>query len=157
MLTKYHLVKAMVFPVVMYGCENWTIKKAEHWRINAFELLCWRRFLGVHWTARRTKQSILKEISADIHWKDWCYPCNILATWCQKPAQQKTLRCWKSRKAGGEEDGRGWDGWMALLTQLTWVWANSGRQWRTGKPSMPQSKGSKKRWTRLSDWANIRI
>ena len=58
--TKIHLVKAMVFPVVMYGCESWTIKKAEHWKINAFELWCWRRLLRVPWTARRSKQSILK-------------------------------------------------------------------------------------------------
>ena len=61
--TKVHLVKAMVFPVVMYGCESWTIKKAECRRIDAFELLCWRRFLRVPWTARRSNQSILKEIS----------------------------------------------------------------------------------------------
>ena len=61
--TKVHLVKAMVFPVVMYGCESWTIKKAEHQRIDAFELWCWRRLLRVPWTARRSNQSILKEIS----------------------------------------------------------------------------------------------
>ena len=62
MPTKFHLVKAMVFPVVMYGCESWTVKKAEHQRIDAFELWCWRRLLGVPWTARRSNQSILKEI-----------------------------------------------------------------------------------------------
>jgi len=61
--TKVHLVKAMVFPVVMYGCESWTVKKAECQRIDAFELWCWRRLLGVPWTARRSNQSILKEIS----------------------------------------------------------------------------------------------
>ena len=61
--TKVSLVKAMVFPVVMYGCESWTVKKAEHWRIDAFELWCWRRLLRVPWTARRSNQSILKEIS----------------------------------------------------------------------------------------------
>ena len=66
LLTKVHLVKAMVFPVVMYGCESWTVKNAEHRRINAFELLCWRRLLGVPWTTRRSKQSILKEISPGI-------------------------------------------------------------------------------------------
>jgi len=65
LLTKVHVVKAMVFPVVMYGCENWTIKKAECWRINAFELWCWRRLLRVPWTARRSNQSILKEISPE--------------------------------------------------------------------------------------------
>ena len=61
--TKVHLVKAMVFPVVMYGCESWTIKKTEHWRIDAFELWCWRRLLRVRWTARKSNQSIIKEIS----------------------------------------------------------------------------------------------
>ena len=65
LLTKVHLVKAMVFPVVMYGCESCTIKKAEHWRIDAFELWCWRRLLRVPWTARRSNQSILKEISPE--------------------------------------------------------------------------------------------
>ena len=65
LLTKVHLVKAMVFPVVTYGCESWTIKKAEHQRIDAFELSCWRRLLRVPWTARRCNQSILKEISPE--------------------------------------------------------------------------------------------
>ena len=64
--TKVHLVKAMIFPVVMYGCESWTVKKAEHQRIDAFELWCWRRLLRVHWTARRSNQSILKEINPGI-------------------------------------------------------------------------------------------
>ena len=64
--TKVHLVKAMVFPVVMYGCESWSIKKAEHWRIDGFELWCWRRLLRVPWTARRSNQSILKEINPRI-------------------------------------------------------------------------------------------
>ena len=68
--TKVHLVKAMVFPIVMYGCESWTIKKAEHQRIDAFELWCWRRLLRVPWTARRSNQSILKEISLGVLWKE---------------------------------------------------------------------------------------
>ena len=68
--TKVCLVKAMVFPVVMCGCESWTVKKAEHQRIDAFELWCWRRLLRVPWTAKRSNQSILKEISPDVHWKD---------------------------------------------------------------------------------------
>ena len=68
--TKVHLVKALVFPVVTYGCESWTIKKAESQRIDAFELWCWRRLLRVPWTARRSNQSILKEIILNIHWKD---------------------------------------------------------------------------------------
>ena len=65
LLTKVHIVKAMVFPVVMYGCESWTIKKAEHRRIDAFELWCWRKLLRVPWTTRRSNQSILKEISPE--------------------------------------------------------------------------------------------
>ena len=70
--TKVHLIKAMVFPVVMNECESWTIKKAEHRRIDAFELWCWRRLLTVPLTARRSNQSILKKSILNIHWKDWC-------------------------------------------------------------------------------------
>ena len=93
--TKVHLVKAMVFPVVMYGCESWTIKKAEHWRIDAFELWCWIRLLRVPWTARRSNQSILKEISPGVHWKDWCWSWNsdTLATWCKELTHLKRLWC----------------------------------------------------------------
>ena len=82
--TKVHIVKAMVFPVVMYGCESWTIKKTECQRIDAFELWCWRRLLRVPWTARRSNQSILKASILNIHWKDWCWSwnSNTLATWC---------------------------------------------------------------------------
>ena len=68
--TNFCLVKAMVFPIVMYGCESWTIKKAEHRRIDAFELLYWKRLLRVPWTACRSNQFILKEISLSVHWKD---------------------------------------------------------------------------------------
>ena len=67
---KVHLVRAMIFPVVMYGCESWTIKKVEHQRIDAFELWCWRRLLKVPWTARRSNQSILRKPTLNIHWKD---------------------------------------------------------------------------------------
>ena len=90
--TKVRLVKAIVFPVVMYGCESWTVKKAERRRIDAFELWCWRRLLRVPWTARRSNQSILKEISHGCHWKDWCWSwnSNTLATWCEE------LTHWKS-------------------------------------------------------------
>ena len=83
---KVHLVKAMFFPVVMYGCESWTIKKAEHWRIDAFELWYWRRLLRVPWTARRSNRSILKEISPGILWMEWCWSWNssTLATSCEE-------------------------------------------------------------------------
>ena len=81
--TKFHLVKAMVFPVVMYGCESWTIKKTECWKIDAFELWCWRRLLRVPWTARRSNWSMLRKSVLNIHWKDWCWSWNSnpLATW----------------------------------------------------------------------------
>ena len=83
--TKVCLVKAMVFPVVMYGCENWTTKKTEHWRIDAFELWCWRKLFRVPWTARRSNQSILKKSVLHVHWKDWCWSwnSNTLATSCE--------------------------------------------------------------------------
>ena len=134
--TKVRLVNAMVFPMVMYGCECWTVKKAECWRIDAFELWCWRRLLRVPWTARRSNQSILKEVSLDVHWKDWCWSWNSnpLATACKELTHWKRPSCWEGLRAGGEGDDRGWDGWMASLTQWTWIWANFGRWWRTRKP-----------------------
>ena len=91
--TKTHLVKAMVFLVVMYRCESWTIKKAEHQRINAFKLWCWGRLLRVPWTAQRSNQSILKKSNLNTHWKDWwwSWSSNTLATWCDEPAHWKRL------------------------------------------------------------------
>ena len=123
--TNVHLVKAMVFPVVTYGCESWTIKKAEHWRIDAFELWCWRWLLRVPWTARRSNQSIL-----NVQWKDWCWSwnSNTLATWCEELTHLKIPWCWEKLKAG-EGDNRGWDGWKVSQTQSTWVWVNSGSWW----------------------------
>ena len=117
--TKVHLVKAMVLPVVMYGCESWTVKKAECRRIDAFELWCWRRLLRVCWTARRSNQSILKErLVLGVHWKDWCWSWNSnpLATWCEESTHLKRPWMRERLKAGGEEDDRGWDGWMASPT-----------------------------------------
>ena len=78
--TKVWLVKAMVFPVVMYGCESWTVKKAECWRIDVFELWCWRRLLRVPWTTGRSNQSTLRKINLNSHWKDWCWSW-ILILW----------------------------------------------------------------------------
>ena len=110
----------MVFPVVMYGCESWTVKKAERQRIDAFELWCWRRLLRVPWTARR---SVL-----GVHWKDWYWSwnSNTLATSCEEPIHWKRPWCWEGLGAGGEGNDRGWDSWMASLTRWTWVWVNSG-------------------------------
>ena len=135
--TKVLLVKTMVFPIVMYGYESWTLKKAEHQRIDAFELWCWRRLLRVPWTARRSNQSILKEIP-NIHWKDWCWSwnSNTLATWWEELTHLKRPWCWERLKAGGEGDGRRWDGWMASLTQWTWVWVSSKSWWWTGRPAV---------------------
>ena len=120
--TKLCLVKAMVFPVVMYGCESWTIKKAEHWWIDAFELWCWRRLLRVSWTARRSNQTILKEISPGCLLEGWCWSwnSNTLATWCEELTHLKRPWCWERLRAG-EGDDRGWDGWMASPTRWTWV------------------------------------
>ena len=144
--TKVRLVKAMFFPVVMYGCESWTMKKAERWRIDAFEVWRWRRLLRVPWTARRSNQSILKEISPGVHWKDWCWGwnSNTLATWCKELTHLKRPWCWEGLKAGGEGDDRGWDGWMASPTQWTRVWVESRSRWWTGRPDVLQFMGSQR-------------
>ena len=138
--TKVHLVKAMIFPVVMYGCESWTIKNAEP---KELMLGVGRRLLRVPWTAGRSNQSIQRKPTVNIHWKDWCWSwcSNTLANWCEELIPWKWPRCWERWKAGGEGDGRGWDGWMASLTQWTWVWASSGYWWWTGNPGVLQSVG----------------
>ena len=130
LLTKIHRVKAMVFPVVMYGCESWTIKKAECQRIDAFELWCWRRLLRVPWTARTSNQSILKEINPDysLEWLMLKLKLCTFSTWCKELNFWKRPWSWARLRAGGEGREKGWDGWMASLTQRTWVWANLGGQ-----------------------------
>ena len=144
--TNVCLVKAMVFPVVMYGCESWTVKKAERRRIDAFELWWWRRLLSVPWTARRSNQSILKEISpgCSLEAEAEAENSNILATWCEELTPLKRPWCWERLRAGGEGDNRGWDGWMASPTQWTSVWVNSGRWWWTGRPGVLQFMGSQR-------------
>ena len=136
--TKICLVKAMFFLVVMYGCERWTAKKAECWKIDAFELWCWRRLVRVPWTARRSNQSILKEIN----------PANSLEGLILKlklqyfdHLMQRTDSLEKTLTLGKIEgrrrwDDRGWDSWMASLTQGTWVWVSSGSWWWTGQPEV---------------------
>ena len=144
----------MVFPVVMYGCESWVVKKAERQRIDAFELWCWRRLLRVPWTARTSSQSILKEIRMGVHWKDWCWSWNSnpLATWCEELTHWKRPWCWERLRAGGEGEDRGWNGWMASSTQWTWVWVDSGSWWWTGRPGMLQFMGHKELDT--TEWLN---
>ena len=144
--TKVHLVKAMVFPAVMYACESWTVKKVERRRTDAFELWCWRRLLRVPWTARRSNQSILKQISAEYSLEGLILKLksNTLATWCEELTHLKRLWCWEWLKVGGEGDDRGWDSWMASPTQWTWVWVNSRSWWWTGGPGVLQSMGSQR-------------
>ena len=144
----------MVFPVVMYGCESWTVKKVESWRVDAFELWCWRRLLRVPWTARRSNQSILKEISPESSSEDedwyWSWNSNTLVTWYEGLTHLKRPWFWEILKAGGEEDDRRWDGWMVSPTGWTWVWVSSGSWWWTGKPGMLQSMGLQRV---AQDWA----
>ena len=146
MPTKVHLVKVMVFPVVMYGYESWTIKKAEHWRINAFELWCWIRLLRVPWTARKIQlvnpkgnQSWIFTGRNDVEAETPILWLPDVKTWLigKDPDVGKD---WRQE----EGDDRGWDGWMVSLTQWTWVGVNSGSWWWTGRPGMLQSMGSQR-------------
>ena len=105
-------------PVVMYWCENWTIKKSECWRIDAFELWCSRRLLRVPWTSRKSNQSTLKDMNPECYWKDWCWSwsSNTLATWCEELIHWKRPWSWVRLKARGEVGNRGWVvGWHLQL------------------------------------------
>ena len=146
------LVKAMVFRVVMYGCESWTIKKAEHPRKDAFELWWWRRLLRVPWTARRPNQSIQKEISPEYSLEGLMLKLKLqyLGHLLQRAAHLKRPWCWERLKAGGEGDNRGWDGWIASPTQWTWIWVNSRSWWWAGRPGVLQSMGLQR-----VDWAEL--
>ena len=139
---KRRLVKAMVFPVAMYGCESWTVKKAEGRRIDAFELWCWR-LLSVPWTARTSNQSILKEINPGISLEGMMLKLNssTLATSCEELSHWKRLWYWEWLGARGEGDDRGWDGCMASLTRWTWIWVNSGSWFWTGRPGVLRFMG----------------
>ena len=124
------IIKAMVFPVVRYGCESWTIKKAEYQRIDAFDLWCCRRLLRVPWTARRSSQSILREINPEYSLEGLMLKLklHILVIWCEQMTHWKSAWCWERSRAEGEEAIRGWDRWTASLVQWTSVWGNS-RRW----------------------------
>ena len=130
----------------MYGCESWTIKKAECQRIDAFELWCWRRLLRVPWIARRSNQSILKEISLKCSLEGLMLTLKLLTlvTWCEELTHLKRPWCWERLKVGGEGDDRGWDCWMSSLNQWTWVCVSSRSWWWTGRPGLPQSMGSQR-------------
>ena len=156
MSTKVLLVKAMVFTVVRYGCKSWSIKKAEPGRIDAFELWCWRRLLRVPWTARRSSQSILKEISPGCSLEGQMVKLQYFGHLARRiDSLEKTLMLDWQRLKAGEGDDRGWYGWTASPTQWTWVWVNSGSWWWTGKPGVLQSTGSQS-WTRLRDWTEFK-
>ena len=141
--TKVHLDKAMVFPVVMYGCESWIIKKAEHWRIDAFELWHWRRLLRVPWTTRRSNQSVLKEISPEYSLEGLMLKLKLQyfghLMWRTESLEKDpdTGKDWKREEKGMT----GSDGWMASPTQWTWVWVNSRSWWWTGRSGVLQSVG----------------
>ena len=137
--TNVHLVKALVLPVVMYGCKSWTIKKAEHQRIDAFELWCWKGPLRVPWTARRSNQPILKKISPEYSLEGLMLTLKLQYFGYLLPRAdsfEKTLML-----GNIEGDNRRWDGWMASLTQWTWVWVNSGSYLWTWRPGVLQFMG----------------
>ena len=132
-----HIVKAMVFPIVMHGSASWTIKKAECPRIHTLELWCWRRLLRVSWASRRSNQSILKEVSPEYSLEGLMLKLKLqyfVYLMGRRPW------CWRRLKAG-EGDTRGWDAWIISPPLWTWVWASSKSWWWTGKPDMRQSIG----------------
>ena len=141
----------------MYGCERWTIKKAEHQRTEACELWGWRTILRVPRTARRSNQSILKEINPDIPWKRLMLKLKLqhFGHLIQRAdSLEKTLWYWDWLRAGREGDGRGWDGWMASSTQWTWVCVNSWSWWWTpwGRKELDMTV-TELNWTDHGVWA----
>ena len=151
MPTKICLVKAMVFLVVTYGCESWTIKKAERRRIDAFELQCWRRLLRVPWAARRSNQSSLKEISPEYSLERLMLKLQYFSHLIWRTySLEKTLMLGKTegRRRSGWQRVRRLDGITDLMDMG--VWASSGSWWWTGKPGVLQSIGSQRV---RHDWA----
>ena len=150
--TKVCLVKAMVFPVIMYGCESWTAKKAERRRIDGFELWCWRRLLRVPWRARRSNQSILKEISPGCSLEGMMLKLKLQYfghLMRRVDSLEKTLML--GGIGGRRRRGRQRMRWLDAITDsMTWVWVNSGRWWWTGRPGVLRFMGS---WRVRHDWA----
>ena len=144
----------------MYGCESWTIKKAEQQRVDAFELCCWRRLMRVPWTARRSNQSILKEISPEYSLEGLMLNLKLqyFGLLMRRTDSLEKTWCWKRLKTGGELDDRGVDGWMASPTRWTWVWVSSGCWWWTGKPNVLQSIALQRvghDWATELNWSEI--
>ena len=148
---------------LLLWCESWTVKKAEHRLIDAFELWYWKRLLTVSWPARRSNQSILKEISPDYSLERLILKLKLQYFGHQIRRTDSLERpwFWERLRAGGEGDDRGWDGWMTSLTRWTWVWVSSGNWWWTGRPGVLQSMGSQESDTteRLdwTDWTDIHV
>ena len=159
--TKVHLVKAMVFPVVMYGCESSTVKKAECRRIDAFELWCWSRLLRVPWTARRSNQYILKETSPGCSLEGLMLKLKLqyFGHLMRRVDSVEKLWCWGGLGAEGEGDDRGWDGWMSSPTQCTWICVNSRSWWWTGRPGMLRFMGLQRighDWVTELNWTELK-
>ena len=144
----------------MYGCENWTIKKAEHWTTDAFKLWCQRRLLKVPWTARRSNQSILKEISSEYSLDGLMLKLKLQYFGHLMPRNdslEKTLLLAKIEGRGRRDDW-GWEGWMTSPTWWTWLWVGSGSWWWTRRPGELQSMGSQRvghNWATEVNWSLI--
>ena len=153
LLTKVHIVKTMVFPVVMYCCESWTLKKAECWRIDAFELRCWRKTSERSLDSKVKPVNLRRKLTLNTRWKDWCWSWNsrTLVIWCEQLTHWKSPWFWERLRAEGEEGIRGWDGWMASPMQWTWTWKNFRRWWGT-EAWHAAVHGVIKSWTLLGDW-----
>ena len=158
LLTKVRLVKAMVYPVVMYECESWTIKKAEHLRIDALQLWCWRRLLRVPWNARSSNQSIVKEISPEYSLEGLMLKLNLQYSghlMQRTDSLGKTLMLGKieGRRRRGQQRMRWLNGITDLMDMSLYI---SGSGWWTGKPGVLQSMGSQSQ-TWLSNWTELKF
>ena len=147
----------MVLSVVVYGCESWTIKKAEHQRIAAFELWCWRRLLRVPCTARGSNQSVLKEISPEYSLERLMLKLKLqyFGHLMQRTDSLEKILMLERLNSGGEVEDRGWDGWMASPTWGTWAWVSSRSWWWKGKPGTLQSMATQRvrhNWVTALKW-----